>query len=353
MSRALPRLRDFSRIAVVQMAYLGDVALVLPLLQALRELHPTARRMLVVTPAAAPLAECAEAVDEVLVYDKRGADAGIAGLRRCAQRIRRWGAELLLVPHRSLRTALLTFLSSPRYSVGSHRSALPWVFDARVPYGWHLHEVERNLSLLAPFADVGPRWQELRDIPIALRFPEGTIERLWHRLRQVGIAPTSPVIVLSPGSAWATKRWSPHHYASLAWLLRQRDYAVVITGGEAEVGLCTSIAERSGALSLAGELSIPELLLLFRHARCVVGNDSAPIHLAELVGTPVVAIFGPTVPEFGFAPRLPRSRLIARQLPCRPCSVHGGHRCPIGTHACMESISPLEVLQQVLELAAE
>ncbi|MDW7996408.1 MAG: glycosyltransferase family 9 protein, partial [Bacteroidota bacterium] len=119
----------------------------------------------------------------------------------------------------------------------------------------------------------------------------------------------------------------------------------------AEVGLCASIAERSGALSLCGELSIAELLLLFRRARCVVGNDSAPIHLAELVGTPVVAIFGPTVPEFGFAPRLPRSRLIARQLPCRPCSVHGGRRCPIGTHECMESISPLEVMQQVLELA--
>jgi heptosyltransferase-2 len=93
---------------------------------------------------------------------------------------------------------------------------------------------------------------------------------------------------------------------------------------------------------------LPELLLLLERACCVVSNDSAPIHLAELVQTPVVAVFGPTIPMFGFGPRLPSSAVVERELPCRPCSLHGGRRCPLGTHACMEEL-PAEWVWERLE----
>ncbi len=348
MPRRCLRLRDFYRIAIVQMAYLGDVALTLPLAEALRQIHPEARRALVVIPAAAPLAACAEAVDEVIVYDKRGVDAGFGGLRRCAQRLRQWGAELLLVLHRSLRTALLARWSSPQCAIGSSRSALPWVYALRIPYGWHLHEVERNLSFLSVFAEVGEQWRAFANVSVRLR-PLGEAEQQVERLLQsLGIRQMAPLVVLAPGSAWQTKRWSPRHYATLARQLRAEGCSVVVTGALAEKALCEEIARLAEVPSLAGRLEIPELLALFRRTACVVCNDSAPIHLAELVGTPVVALFGPTIPEFGFAPRLPRSCVIGRSLPCRPCSIHGGRRCPLGTHACLEGILPQEVLPQVL-----
>lgn len=347
MSPPLPRLSDFSRIAVVQTAYLGDVALVLPLMEALRRLHPTAQRALVVIPATASLATCAEAVDEVIVYDKRGEDSGLRGVQRCAQRLQQWGAELLLVPHRSFRSALLTLLSAPRWSVGSARSALPWVYRVRIPYGWHLHEVERNLAFVSVFAE-GVEWQSLGALPVTLR-PMPEAER-WVQQRVNELGNNRGFVVLSPGSAWATKRWSPERYAEVARLLRAEGYAVVVTGSSAEVALCQTIAEQSGAVSMAGELDLPRLLALFRRARCVVCNDSAPVHLAELVGTPVVALFGPTIPQFGFAPRLPRSCVVERSLPCRPCSLHGGYRCPLGHHACLKGIEPVEVLQRLRPL---
>jgi len=347
MRRRFPRLSEFGRIAVIQTAYLGDVALTLPLLEALRQLHPTARRVLVTRPAAAELARCAAAVDEVVVFDKHGADAGIAGLRHCAQRLRQQGVELVLTPHRSLRTALLVLLAAPRYAVGSSRSALRWVYDVCIPYGWHLHEVERNLQLLSPFADVGEQWRSFARLPVELRIAEHAVAEVEEALRRHGVELSAPLVVLAPGSAWATKRWSTRHYAELARLLRAEGYAVVLTGSAAEGDMCREIAQSSGACSLAGELSIAALLSLFRRARCVVCNDSAPVHLAELVGTPVVALFGPTLPQFGFAPRLPASRVLEHRLPCRPCSVHGGQRCPLGTHACLEGISPREVWEQV------
>ncbi len=347
--RHRPYLREFSRIAVVQTAYLGDVVLTLPLLEALRQLHPEAQRALIVgRPAAAALAACVEAVDEVILYDKRGADAGWGGLRRCAQRVRQWGAEVLLVPHRSMRTALLALWSSPRYAVGSSRSALPWVYNVCVPYHWHLHEVERTLAFLSAFADVGDRWRALAGVVAALR-PLGEAEQsVTQLLSAIGVGEQSRLVVLAPGSAWKTKRWSARHYATLAHELERRGCAVVLIGSAAERELCETIADAGGGISLAGRLEIPHLLALLRRAGCVVCNDSAPIHLAELVGTPVVALFGPTIPQFGFAPRLPGSAVVERSLPCRPCSLHGGNRCPVRTHACLQEISPAMVLQRVL-----
>jgi len=318
-------------------------------MEALRQLHPAAQRALVVIPATASLAACAEAVDEVIVYDKHGNDAGLQGLRHCAQRLRHWGAELLLVPHRSLRTALLTLLVAPRYSVGSARSALPWVYRARIPYGWHLHEVERNLAFLSPFAE-GVEWRALATLPVKMRPTPEADSWVEQRLRERGIESGRGFVVVAPGSVWATKRWSPARYAQLAQLLGAEGYPVVVVGSPAEVALCRAIADRSGAICLSGELDIPRLLALLRRARCVVCNDSAPVHLAELVGTPVVALFGPTIPQFGFAPRLPRSSVLERALPCRPCSLHGGRRCPLRHHACLDGIEPVEVLRQIRPL---
>jgi heptosyltransferase-2 len=343
-----PPLREFARIAVVQTAYTGDVALALPLMEALRQLHRESWRAMVVLPSTAELAACAAAVDEVLVFDKRGAHRGVAGLRWCAEQLRRRGVELLLVPHRSARSALLAWMARPRCAVGMDRSALPWLLPVRVPYRWDLHEVERNLSLLEPFPDIGERWRCYAQARVELRFAPHHREHLQRCLEELGIPQRQPLVVLAPGSVWQTKRWSARQYARLArWLLR-RDIAVVLTGTAAESELCRSIAQEGGGWSLAGRLGLPELLLLLERACCVVSNDSAPIHLAELVQTPVVAVFGPTIPMFGFGPRLPSSAVVERELPCRPCSLHGGRRCPLGTHACMEEL-PAEWVWERLE----
>jgi hypothetical protein len=80
---------------------------------------------------------------------------------------------------------------------------------------------------------------------------------------------------------------------------------------------------------------------LIARAAALVTNDSAPLHLATAVGTPVVALFGPTVPAFGFGPRgLDDVVLEHDGLACRPCSAHGPRRCPLGHHRCMRELPP-------------
>jgi lipopolysaccharide heptosyltransferase II len=93
-------------------------------------------------------------------------------------------------------------------------------------------------------------------------------------------------------------------------------------------------------VSAAGALSLRASAALIQRASVLVTNDSAPLHLATAVGTPIIALFGPTVPEFGFGPRRAGDVALGQNgLACRPCSKHGPRVCPLGHHRCMREIS--------------
>ena len=97
---------------------------------------------------------------------------------------------------------------------------------------------------------------------------------------------------------------------------------------------------------LTNTSSLRESAALLASCRVLVTGDSGPMHLATAVGTPVVALFGPTTREWGFFPAGPRDRVLERDLPCRPCSLHGKKACPCGGE-CLASISPEEVFRQL------
>jgi heptosyltransferase-2 len=148
-------------------------------------------------------------------------------------------------------------------------------------------------------------------------------------------------VAIAPGSVWATKRWP--YYAELAAGL---DRTTVIVGGAEDARLADAIVEagRGRAVSAAGALSLRGSAALIRRAAVLITNDSAPLHLATAVGTPVVAVFGPTVPEFGFGPRRTGDIVLGHdELPCRPCSKHGPATCPLGHHRCMRDLSARDV----------
>jgi heptosyltransferase-2 len=147
------------------------------------------------------------------------------------------------------------------------------------------------------------------------------------------------MIALAPGSVWRTKRWPRERYEELGRLLVSDGFSLVLIGGPEDRELCASISEgvsEERTINAAGRLSLLQSAELIRRCRVIVSNDSAPMHLAGAVQTPVVAMFGPTVPEFGFAPKGDRDVVLGiSNLSCRPCSIHGGEKCPIRTFDCM------------------
>jgi len=321
---------------VIQTAFLGDVVLSTPLLSALAERHGAVD--VVTTPLAAPLLETHPAVRQVFPYDKRGADRGWGGLRSLARRLREQAYAQAYLPHRSLRTAALAMLARIPARIGF---AGGWSFlytEAR-PKPRTGHETERLLALAngAP----GLYRPHLRPTSEDQQVADGLI--------------SGDFVALAPGSIWGSKRWP--YYAELASKLAA---AVVVVGGPDDAALGNEIVRaveggqgRSRAVNACGRLTLRQSAALIGRATLLVTNDSAPLHLATAMGTPVVAVFGPTVTEFGFGPlRSGDVALGVEGLECRPCSSHGPPACPLGHHRCMRELTVSAVLAAIEELGA-
>jgi heptosyltransferase II len=346
----MPLLKDFSSIALIQTAFIGDVALALYTAQAIRNLHPTVHIGFVTTPAAAPLVQCASAVDEIIPFDKRGLQRGPHGMLDIARALH--GFECIVSAHRSLRTSIISRITPAQYTVGFTTASAAWLYKARVPHRRELHEAERILELLRTFEDV-PATLFTRapqpNITISHFAQEATNRLLATLAPSVSTSMTrNNLILVAPGSVWATKRWNEAHCIAAIQLLRKQEYTIALIGSAADVELCERIALATGVLTLAGKTTLPMMLTLLQAASVLLCNDSAPVHLANLVGCRVVSIFGPTVPAFGFAPRGNDDIVLENAaLSCRPCSPHGTAQCPIGTHDCMKSITAEAVVQAI------
>lgn len=310
---------------VVQTAFLGDVVLTTPLLAALAERFGPVD--VVTTPAAAVLLEGHPAVAEVMRYDKRGADAGLVGLWKLAQRLRQRRYARAFLPHRSLRSSALALLSGAPERTGFADGTGAVTYTSRVPRPRAGHEVARLLALLD-----GPAASAAQPT-LGLTSADRDAAAAWMRERN--IAPG--FVAMAPGSIWGTKRW--RGYRELAAML---DSPIVVVGSADDAPLADEIIRDADgrAWSAAGAIGLRVSAALLEHASVLVTNDSAPLHLASAVGTPVVAIFGPTVPEQGFGPRGPRDVVVQLAgLPCRPCSSHGPQVCPLGHHRCMVELT--------------
>lgn len=325
------------RILVVQTAFLGDIVLVSPLLEALRAKYPGARVALLTTPVGRDLFQGSPLVDEVIVFDKRRTERGLRATWALAGRLRQKGFDLAVCPHRSVRTALITALARIPRRIGFSDSALPWFYHAQVARDRGRHEVWRNLQLLDPLGGLPPGFTPVLNLSSPPEFDP----------RRLGITGNGVRVGLCPGSIWPTKRWPPAGYARLADLLQERFQAAVFLLGAPEDQAVAAEVEalcRRPVINLAGRTSVPELVGVIERMDALVANDSAPVHIASARQVPVVAIFGPTVPAQGFAPLFPRSAVVELPLACRPCSAHGPRTCPLGHFRCMREIQAEQVL---------
>lgn len=154
------------------------------------------------------------------------------------------------------------------------------------------------------------------------------------------------VVLIFPGSVWATKRWTEEGFIGAGRSLKNQGYEVYVMGGPGEEELSERVAQSIGGVSsLAGKTKIFESAQMIARASLVIGNDSASTHLAAVCETPLIAVFGPTVLEFGYRPWSDQSYVVEEKgMSCRPCGKHGHHKCPIGTHACMKQISAERVV---------
>ncbi len=331
-------IRPLPSVLVIQTSFLGDVVLTTPLLAELALRGPVD---VVVTPAAAPLLENHPAVRDVIVFDKRGRDDGMAALWRFARALRRRpdGSRREIaaayLAQGSFRSAALALLAGVRERVGFDTSSGRILYTRRARYRRDRHHAERLWRLAAGDDVPDPAAETIRPRLFPGERERAAVDALLRDVPRDG----AQLFALAPGSIWGTKRWP--HYPALASRLAPL-YRLVVIGGREDDALAGEIARAAGherVINATGRLSLLASAELI--ARCVglVTNDSAPQHLASAVGTPTLSIFGPTVEAFGFGPLAPRHATVGNEsLDCRPCDSHGPVTCPLGHWKCMREL---------------
>jgi heptosyltransferase-2 len=312
-------------VLVVRFGALGDVVLTTPLLRAIRRTHSDAAITVVTRERWAPVFAHNPHVAAIETPDR-------LGLRALARRLRGQAWDHRLDLHGSLRARAIRLLVGGRWR------------------GWRKPRIRRALLVwtgvdrLTPAVPVAERYfAAARDLRVhpddrpAEFFTSPEDER-----RAAAAAPPTPFVALAPGAAHATKRWPPDHWRALTGLLRGMGLGAVAVGTAAERDLL-----RAPHLVNACGIGLGATAALLRRALAVVAHDSGLMHVGTAVGTPVVALFGPTVPAFGYGPYHGLSDIIERPLRCRPCSVYGSTHCPRGHHRCMIEIAPQEVATAV------
>lgn len=336
-------------ILLIRLSSLGDLVLVSAAIAALRDRFPQARISLLTKSDFAQLFSADPNLDRVIPFEDRGRHRGVSGFLRLMRQVRREKFDILVDLHSNVRSSLIYLLSRARSRGRYNKRVLGR--RARILFGKRSstrHVVDLYLDALAPWGAASPGTGPKIYVDSGERRVAEELLRNRGRSKEL-------LIGIAPGARWPTKRWPGENFSALGDLLTERLSAdILILGDEADRQTSIEVARamRNTSIQTCGETSLRQLASLLQSCDLLVSNDSGPMHLATAVGTPVVAIFGPTVEEFGFAPWGEGNAVLSKPLPCRPCSLHGSERCPRGHFDCMRLIGPEEVFEAVVRTRA-
>jgi heptosyltransferase-1 len=324
------------RFLIIRLGSLGDVIHGIPVAAALRSRYPQARIDWLVDPRYVELLDLVECLDSRIPFDPReltGGGRGGGGARRTLRDLRaaQYGAVIDL--QGLLKSAVIARLVAGRRTIGFPRQHLRepmarfFYTDTPDP-GDARHVIDKNLRLLSAVGITDAA------VHFPIRIP---------RLPTNDITAGSYAIV-NPGAAWPNKRWPPDRFGAVAAALR-RDSGLrsIVLWGPGEESLAAAVVAASqGAAAAAPPTHIADLVALTRDARVMISGDTGPLHIAGSMGTPLVALFGPTYPERN-GPWSPRDVVISR---VSSCACHYERRCR-KAEPCINDITVDEVLDGV------
>ena len=328
----MPHASTSPNILAVRFSSIGDILLTTPLLRAIRRTHPGGRITVLTKREFVPLLSHNPNVSRVIGLPPGGS------LLTLAAELRGDRYTHLLDLHDNLRSRALRALVPGRWrGYPKHRWARALLIHAkrnryrdRRPVPERYFSAARDLGIVPDGA------------PPEFFLGAEASQQVADWLASVGLESEANIVAVAPGAAHATKRWPLEHWRTLVDKAVRDGAAVVIVGGPGDVALGTTLSDGAGSrvANAAGIFGLQGTGAVLKRSRALVSGDTGVMHMATAVGTPVVALFGPTVEAFGFFPYSRRATVLELPLPCRPCSSQGGPRCPLGHHRCLVDLEP-------------
>jgi lipopolysaccharide heptosyltransferase II len=348
-------------ILVIRLDLIGDLVLSMTIVRTLKRSYPEATIDLLALPASAKVVMRDPDLNEIITYDPN-----VWRRPQALLQIKNWRNAYNLLCHLRAHhydiavsvfgrwAGILAALSGAKRRVGFGRESYPGLMTDNVRgHHWrpgdHKHEVDYCLELAKATGAT---------ISSADRTPRLYVDPLAHQqlerlLAQVGIVPEKSLIVCHIGSNnGQSKRWPIPYWAILIdKLIREQNAQVILTGSSEDKSLIVSVTSQmqEQAIDLAGKTSLPQLVALLQQANLVISGDSGPMHIAAAVGTPLIAIHGPTDPTLS-GPVSPTATVLRSDIWCSPCyNAKDTADCRFFTTQCMKNILPAQVLAVVQE----
>jgi heptosyltransferase-2 len=323
--------------------WLGDAVLSLPLLDCLHQNFPDGEIWIAGTEWVNGIYSSLDYLAGTIVLSRKN---GLKELKLSAREIKKHRFDIGLLLTNSFASAMLFYQAKIPERWGYARDGRGWLLTKRVrqaPYERLPHQLHYYLNLASKLG--------MEPGPDKLHYPLPDEDKTQAKslLASLNVNQDKTIAILNPGASYGpAKRWPVGHFSTLAERLQETFEAeILIVGAPDETELAEAIAtpmKKKPAL-LTGKTTLNQLAGIIAQAALFITNDSGPMHLANALHTPVVAIFGPTDPRWT-RPYQEPAVVLKKEVPCWPCFYR---KCPYG-HQCMTQISPEEVVQACMAL---
>ncbi len=341
---------DIQRVLAIKFRHIGDVLLTIPALKALKATFPKADLTLMINSGTEEMVSGNPVLDHIIVFNRDTLTASIAARvkeeLRVISEVRKGRFDMTVNFTDGDRGALVSFLSGARYRLaydprgrGMMGKRKLYTHIAIKP-DWRIHTIDRDLSLISAFGINGG------DRKVDLYYPEAAAEKVRHLLESSGMGEREHFVHIHPTSRWMFKAWTIEGNAAVVDHIQNMGVPVILTSGPAqrEIDMVTEIVNHcsTSPIVFSGSLTLKELAAIIDRAIMFFGVDSAPMHMAAALGTPVVSMFGPSANSI-WEPRGEDDTVITSQHECRPCMEDGCNGSKISK--CLTEIHPGEVIK--------
>ena len=300
------------KILFINLAYIGDVILSTPLTRALKKAYPSATIDMLIIPSTAEVAQGNPYVDNIIAYDKRGKHRQLSEMWKLIGQLRQQKYDLAVTTNFSLRSPAIAWASGARWRVGfdAQHAAIFLTHPASSQRKHIKHEIENQMDVLTPLGIIE------NDTTMEFKINPIDIENMQSKIK---LQSGKPIVLICPFGRHPLKSWTKEGYSSVLKALAPLAQCYLIGSKGEQVQLEEVNTAAGGVANIAaGVLTLSELAALLQQAKLLITVDTGPMHIGQAVGTPTIALFGPTDDRI-WGPRGIHDVIIKAEVECMPC----------------------------------
>lgn len=318
-----------NKILIIRLSSLGDILLTTPFIRAIKTQFPQIKIEMLIREEYADVIKLNLYIDNKLLF-KKDDKSNIALI----EQLRNNNYQLVIDLQNNLRSKKITSSLNIKTVKFQKRS-----FDKFLLVNFKINKLREVPKISVRYSNT------IQD----LKLDEQGLDLFTDRSANSELNGKNNLIGFCPGARHYTKRWPKEYFVELGNKLTQDGYTIVLFGGKIDKEICAELIDKiSGAINLSNNDELLQTAADMKLCKAIVCNDSGLMHTASATGTKVIAIFGSTVKEFGFAPYNCTNLILENNsLTCRPCSHIGRSDCPKKHFDCMKSIKPEFVFEKL------